>query len=202
MITQSVIPIPPLNLREMIGSPELEFFDNDSFPFRRGGIPTLFTSEIDTTAAVIYDRQWFLNTVRTCGLAVRRTQHPPVAGHQWWVELERRTATSVDHFPLGDEDAEWLCGATYKPIAVPVISQEEIEKHKVAQVGPTTDPKDFLARRDPLPLTGPMAELAAVQTKFTTAQAELARIKGSWGWKLTEKLMQRSWMIKKALRME
>jgi SAM-dependent methyltransferase len=28
MITQSAIPILPLNLREMIGSPELEFFDN------------------------------------------------------------------------------------------------------------------------------------------------------------------------------
>jgi hypothetical protein len=47
-----------------------------------------------------------------------------------------------------------------------------------------------------------MAELAATQADFTTAQAELARIKSSWGWRLAEKVMQGSRVVKKALRME
>jgi SAM-dependent methyltransferase len=164
------------------------FFDNASFPFMRGGVPTLFTSETDPTSAVIYDRQWFIDTLRGAGLAVKHTQHPPVAGHQWWLQLEKRTPSSVDKFPLGDEAAEWLCGATRKPIANPEISQAEIERHRVgrASSGKADGPPK------PPPLTGPAAELAAVQQ-------ELATIKRSWSWKLARVVIEPVRLLKRVL---
>jgi hypothetical protein len=69
-------------------------------------------NEIDPTNAVVYDRRWFLETVRRLGLAVQRTIRPVLPGYQWIVLLQRRMADSVDRFPLGEESAEWVCGAT------------------------------------------------------------------------------------------
>jgi hypothetical protein len=53
------------------------------------------------------------------GLGVRGTTAPGIAGHQWVVFLQGRTPDMVDHFPPGEEGAEWLCGATGKAIATP-----------------------------------------------------------------------------------
>src|SRR5207244_401838 len=76
------------------------FFDRDSFPFFREGPFSLHAGEIDPTQAVLYDRRWFLETVRLAGLGVSRTTPPEVAGHQWSVFLVRRTPETVDRFPL------------------------------------------------------------------------------------------------------
>src|SRR5213593_1237079 len=59
------------------------FFDRESFPFLLDGPFCLFTDELDPTQAVIYDRQWFIDTVRHCGLSVQKTVFPPTPGHQW-----------------------------------------------------------------------------------------------------------------------
>src|SRR5438094_1970031 len=88
-----------------------------SFPFLRDGPFCLFTDELDPTQAVIYDRDWFLDTIRSCGLSIQQTIYPPMPGHQWNVLLTRRTANAVEEFPLGVLGAEWLCGTTKKPMA-------------------------------------------------------------------------------------
>ena len=168
------------------------FFDNESFPFQRGGVPCLFTSEIDTTSAVIYDRRWFISMLRRCGLAVRKTTHPPVAGHQWWLELEKRTPASVDAFPLGEDQAEWLCGTTVKPIGKPSISAEETEKHRVGHA-PDADSTPHASTPPPPLLRGLHADL-------TAAQAELARIKGSWVWKLARTVIKPARALMRFLR--
>jgi len=93
------------------------FFDRKRFPFLRDGPFCLFTDELDPTQAVIYDRDWFLDTIRSCGLSIQQTIYPPMPGHQWNVLLTRRTANAVDEFPLGELGAEWLCGTTQKPMA-------------------------------------------------------------------------------------
>lgn len=90
------------------------FFDKDSFPWLSENHACLFVSDVDPTSAVIYDRQWFLQAVARCGLGVRQTILPGALGGQWAVILEKRTPDTVDHFPLGEEGAEWLCGATRK----------------------------------------------------------------------------------------
>jgi SAM-dependent methyltransferase len=91
------------------------FFDNGSFPFPLEGPFALYTSETDFSQVVVFDRAWFLDTLRRIGLSVRRTELPSVPGHQWKVFLATRTPESVDRFPMGREAAEWLCGAPVEP---------------------------------------------------------------------------------------
>ena len=144
------------------------FFDNISFPMFHG-VSTLFTSEVDPTSATIYDRHWFIDAIRRARLAVRKTTPPRVAGHQWWLQLERRRPDSVDNFPLGEEGAEWLCGATMRPIAAPLLSPEEIEQQTVGSK-PAPRPE---GRPDVPPMSG-----------LALAQWEIERLKHSWTWKI------------------
>lgn len=159
------------------------FFDRDSFPFFREGPYCLYTSEKDFAEAVIYDRKWFLDTVRRLGLAVRSTIPPGVAGQQWIVLLAKRTPDTVDQFPLGEEGAEWLCGATLKPIATPAWPTEAIEKGKV---GPTieegksvlSDSHTMPERPQPPSLFGALAELEEMRRKLDLKQPSMSRIEG------------------------
>lgn len=90
------------------------FFDNASTPFFADGPHALYADEKDFSAAVLYDRKWFLSAVRQVGLAVVRTRPPGLPGHQWAVWLARRAGGEADQFPLGEEGAEFLCGATLR----------------------------------------------------------------------------------------
>lgn len=135
------------------------FFDRDSFPFLHQGPFTLFTGEADPTQAVIYDRKWFVETLRRCGLGVTSNTPPLVAGHQWSILLAKRTPEMVDRFPLGEEGAEWICGATLKPIAAPAVPPEAIEEAKVE----SSDAPSASEWPQPPALYGPLAELAAMR---------------------------------------
>jgi SAM-dependent methyltransferase len=95
------------------------FFDRTSCPFLTEGQHCLFANEIDPTQAVLYEREWLIDAVRRVGLSVQRTEPPAVPGHQWTVFLTPRSPDAVDRFPLGEEGAEWLSGATAKPRASP-----------------------------------------------------------------------------------
>ena len=133
------------------------FFDRKGFPFLPEGHACLFIDENDPAAAVIYDRDWFIDAVRRAGLGVWRTDPPAVPGHQWTVFLTPRSPGAADRFPLGSDGAEWLSGATVKPIASP--------KPGARVVAPkATDSEDGTAGpRWPHPprLEGALAELAA-----------------------------------------
>jgi SAM-dependent methyltransferase len=91
-------------------------FDNASFPFMLEGPFTLYTSETDFSQAVIYDRRWLVETLHRVGLRVRSTTPPSVPGHQWILLLEKRTPGAIDNFPLGEDAAEWVCGAPVKTV--------------------------------------------------------------------------------------
>jgi hypothetical protein len=97
---------------------------------------------------------------------VKNTRHPPVAGHQWAVYLGRREEVPVDAFPLGEDEAEWLCGATAKPMARPEVSAEVAEKLKVHSVDPQSGPH----RPEPPPLFGVLAELDATRRALEEAR--------------------------------
>jgi SAM-dependent methyltransferase len=142
------------------------FFDRDSYPFLVEGPYCLYVGERDPTQAVIFDRRWFLDTVRRLGLGVKNTIHPPVSGHQWAVSLGRRDATTVDKFPLGEEQAEWLCGATAKPMARPEVAPEVAESLKVHAV----DPQSTSSRPTAPPLFGVLAELEATRRALEEAR--------------------------------
>jgi len=113
------------------------FFDRASFPFLPE-VYSLYTSESDFGQAVLFDREWFITTVRNLGLGVQMTLTPWIPGHQWSVFLARRRADTVDQFPLGEDQAEWLCGASKKPMAEPVLPPEAeaiVRKNSVLRVG-------------------------------------------------------------------
>lgn len=93
------------------------FFDNASMPFFKEGPHALYADEKDFSAAVLFDRQWFLSTIQQAGLRVARTHLPSLPGHQWGVWLEPRKAGSTDEFPMGEAGAEFLSGAACKPTA-------------------------------------------------------------------------------------
>jgi len=68
----------------------------------------------------------------------------------------------VDQFPLGEEAAEWLCGATLKSMATPALPPEVIQKGKIAS-------SDFQAAPtwpQPPPFFGALAELEAMKKSW------------------------------------
>jgi hypothetical protein len=143
------------------------FFDNDSFPFLREGPFCLYTSEADFSEAVIYDRRWFIHTLQRLKLRVRSTTPPSVPGHQWTVFIEKRAPATTDRFPLGEEGAEWLCGATLKPMAArtnpPAVMPRGQDQPSDSQGA---------ARDEPRP------------PSFVGALAELAAMRRSWVWRI------------------
>lgn len=143
------------------------FFDRASFRFLPH-IYSLYANAIDFGQAVLFDREWFLAQVRKLGLGVRSTVPPPVPGHQWNVVLVKRTPGMEDRFPVGEEGAEWVCGATFKPIA-----------------GPRTLTPDLAAKLPPLPdvyvqteMPGP-PKLEGYLAELVSLQRSLDEIRGS-----------------------
>jgi SAM-dependent methyltransferase len=129
------------------------FFDRLSFPFLPE-VYCLYTSEVDFAQAVLFDREWFIATVRNLGLGVWMTRPPWTAGHQWSVFLAKRTPDMVDQFPLGEEGAEWVSGATARPIAPPTLPPEIVARilgNTVLRLGSD--------KPEPPPLFGALAEL-------------------------------------------
>ena len=140
------------------------FFDRASFPFLPE-VYCLYTSEVDFAQAVLFDREWFIATVRNVGLGVRMTRSPGMAGQQWIVFLAKRTPDMMDQFPLGEDGAEWVCGASMKRIAEPTLPPETVAKIRKAAVLRTGPDKP-----KPPPLFG--------------ALGELDQIKRSWSWRI------------------
>jgi hypothetical protein len=137
------------------------FFDRASFPFLPE-VYCLYTSESDFSQAVLFDREWFMATIRNLGLGVRTTRRPWIPGHQWKLFLVPRTPDMHDHFPLGEDGADWVCGASAKRIAEPPLPPEI-----AATIGRT-------AVRLGSSLPGPPPLFGVL--------AELDRIKRSWAW--------------------
>lgn len=97
---------------------------------------------------------------------MRTTTPPPVTGHQWAVHLVRRDRDTVDQFPLGEQGAEWLCGATLKPMASPIVTPEIVESLKVHSV----DPRGGSRWPQPPALFGALAELDAARRELEKAK--------------------------------
>ncbi len=159
------------------------FFDRDSFPFLLEGPFCLFSSETIPTQAVIYDRRWFIETVRDLGLGVRSTTPPLIPGHQWVVCLTRRSVDMVDQFPLGEQEAGWLCGATLRPIAKSTLSADAIQKGKVQSKSSEGAPQW------PQPpalfgATAALAELASTRQQLASTRQQLEDMKRSWAFRI------------------
>jgi SAM-dependent methyltransferase len=138
------------------------FFDRESFPFLGKDRSCLFVDEAAPSEAVIFDRRWFIEAVRRVGLSVWRTDPPPMAGHQWTVFLSPRSPDTVDRFPLGEEAAEWLCGATARPMASPRAGFEPATWTPPGVASGRKEPE----WPEPPALVGPLKELAVLRRGF------------------------------------
>jgi SAM-dependent methyltransferase len=152
------------------------FFDRKSFPFLGPGRSTLFIDEAAPSEAVVFDREWFLAAVRRVGLSVWRTDPPPIAGHQWTVFLTPRSPDAVDRFPMGEEGAEWLCGATARPIASARAGAEIIGQDLTREWRPAPMP----GWPEPPALVGTLAELAVLRRGVGGRIWLLARAAARW----------------------
>jgi hypothetical protein len=153
------------------------FFDRASFPFL-AEVYSLYTSEADFGQAVLFDREWFIATVRNLGLGVVMTRPPPIAGHQWAVFLVKRTPDMVDQFPLGQDEAQWVSGASMKPmseVTLPPAILAKLGKPPVLRVGP---------------------QKAQVPPLFG-ALAELERVKRSWTWTIGRTVTRPARMLRR-----
>jgi hypothetical protein len=155
-------------------------FDRDSYPFLPEAPVCLFTSAADFSQGVIYDRRWFLDKVRHLGLAVRSTTAPAVPGHQWVTVLVHRTQGMVDQFPLGEEGADRLCGATRKAIAPSPARLAE----KSWDVGGSS--RATSARPQPPDLFGALAVIENMRRSWTwrigrAATSPARALKNLWG---------------------
>jgi hypothetical protein len=153
-------------------------FDNASCPFWPGGLHCLYASEKDFSAAVLYDRGWFQKAMGRFGFTVERTILPEVPGHQWCMWLRHRKPGDVDQFPLGEEGAAFLCGATWKPVATGAVS---VEARLAAATG-SRHGREIATREEtphpPMPpLFGPLAHWAALTGEVAALKAELAKWK-------------------------
>ncbi|MCS6850904.1 MAG: class I SAM-dependent methyltransferase [Gemmataceae bacterium] len=143
------------------------FFDNASLPFWSEGPYALYADEKHFSAAVIYDRHWFIEAVRQQGLAVRETKPPQVPGHQWEVWLARRQPGDQDRFPLGPEGAEYVCGATWKPLPVTVPDDPGvIASIKTGSRRGQIPPPQTVRSGGVPPLFEPLAELARLREEI------------------------------------
>jgi hypothetical protein len=82
-----------------------------------------------------------------------------VAGHQWTVFLTPRSPETVDAFPIGENGAEWLSGATARPMAPPRAGFEPSAWKPPGGAGASPAPE----WPEPPALTGPLEELAVLR---------------------------------------
>jgi hypothetical protein len=134
-------------------------------PFFKLGPFALYADEKDFSAAVMYDRHWLLDAFRRHGLTVTSVNPPNVPGHQWEVWLAKRTSQSVDQFPLGEQAAEFVCGATVKPMANVTVNPQE---YLAGKTGSRTGaiPERAAHRVVEPPLYGALADLVAARQEI------------------------------------
>ena len=79
---------------------------------------------------------------------------------------EAHRESTVDRFPLGEQEAEWRSGATAKPTARPEISDAVAESLKVHSV----DSKTSSRKAAPPPLFRVLAELEVTRRALEDAR--------------------------------
>lgn len=63
-------------------------FDKREFPMLSETDNALYTSDLDPSAAVIFDREWLRRTISAAGLTIISARAPLVRGHQWVLHME------------------------------------------------------------------------------------------------------------------
>jgi SAM-dependent methyltransferase len=84
------------------------FLDKRAFPFMQAHANALYVSWEHPSAAVVFDREWILESVRAAGLTVVAAHPPSIRGYQWMLEMRRsrpglaEVELPLDSAPLGE----------------------------------------------------------------------------------------------------
>jgi len=76
-------------------------FDKAYFPMMQEFQHALYINDIDPTNAVIFDREWLVQSLNQRGLRIRASTVPQVRGYQWITEIERGHGSQA----LPDDDS-------------------------------------------------------------------------------------------------
>lgn len=79
-------------------------FDKAYFPMMQDFQNALYINDSDPSNAVVYDREWLLQSLHARGLRIRAAEAPEIRGFQWPTEIEhgeRSIALPRDDAPLG-----------------------------------------------------------------------------------------------------
>src|SRR5262249_2466455 len=79
-------------------------FDKREFPPLQEGIDALYTSYVDPSAAVFFDRSWLRRCARAAGLVITKAKRPDVRGYQWILVMES-PAKGVEEIELPPDRA-------------------------------------------------------------------------------------------------
>ena len=151
------------------------FFNRASFQFLPD-IYALYVSEVDFGAALIFDREWFLATVRRVGLAVRKTIPPQIPGYQWVVLLVKRAPGMTDDFPRRRRGGMGLGGDSSSR------SPRRPCRPRSLRVPPAgRGPCRATFCRAP-GLEGALAELHQTRAALDRTDAELRATRATWAW--------------------
>jgi hypothetical protein len=82
----------------------LFLFDKREFPFLQPHANALYASWEHPSAAVIFDRQWLVESIRAAGLSVVAAHPPPMRGYQWLLEM-RHSGSGVEEIELPPDTA-------------------------------------------------------------------------------------------------
>lgn len=67
-------------------------FDKRHFPMLKEGSDALYVSDLDPSAAVLFDRRWLRTESRAAGLVIYSVTPPEVRGYQWLLLMADRNA--------------------------------------------------------------------------------------------------------------
>jgi SAM-dependent methyltransferase len=71
-------------------------FDKREFPMMQPFQNALFVNDVNPTNAVIFDREWLVETARKVGLVIVRVDQPAMRGFQWDIYLKPRASNAVE----------------------------------------------------------------------------------------------------------
>lgn len=81
-------------------------FDKPRLPMMQDFQNALYINDTDPTNAVLFDREWLVQSLDTRGLRIRAIKAPDIRGFQWLAEIERGQGSislPPDDAPLGRE---------------------------------------------------------------------------------------------------
>jgi SAM-dependent methyltransferase len=78
------------------------FFDKHDFPMLQAHHNALYVSDLDPSAAVLFDREWVRSQAREAGLTIVSVIPPAIRGYQW-VVIMAPTAAGLQEAPYPED---------------------------------------------------------------------------------------------------